>query len=542
MIHSEYIYTLFAINNLAFIWFAYKRLQTFLKYFQQEEYDNRRFIDWLIRNVALDKRLTPVVLLLGFVGTLKVIPGVYMVALSAAVFALYAWFEKPAHKVGKKPLVKTARARRLLWGALILMTLITGGLHHVFKDSLGGIWHAVYWIGVIQILPLFLMLANIVWWPFEAQGRKRYLAEARQKIADLQPTIIGITGSFGKTSTKHILGHVLGTFVPTLMTPGSVNTPLGNTRVIREKLTAEHKYFIVEMGAYGPGSIKRLCDLTPPSVGIVTAVGDAHYERFKNVETVAGAKHELVDAVFANKGHMILNGSLSIHPNFSQSMKGQWVYGPAKGDIGENFVGIREVETTRDGLKLVLRYKNKDYDVLCPLFGEQHAENIAAVFSTAVSLGFEPDRVVAALKTVPQIKHRLEVKKNPAQATEIDDAYNSNQAGFTGALRVLDVLVKRPGRRILITPGLVELGAKHDEVHKTLGELSARHTDVTVAVNGQRIPSFINAFKAANSKAQLVEVANFDEAKKWVQDNITTEDTYLLENDLPDLYEAPLKI
>src|ERR1700683_3694665 len=117
--------------------------------------------------------------------------------------------------------------------------------------------------------------------------------------------VIAVTGSYGKTSVKHILGHVLETAAPTLITPGSVNTAMGIARVIRERLQPHHRYFVVEMGAYGPGSIRRLCALTPPKMGIVTAIGMAHYERFKSLEAVAAAKFELAEAVAANGGKTI---------------------------------------------------------------------------------------------------------------------------------------------------------------------------------------------------------------------------------------------
>src|SRR6202050_4878731 len=120
--------------------------------------------------------------------------------------------------------------------------------------------------------------------------------------------VIAVTGSYGKTSVKHILGHVLETAAPTLITPGSVNTAMGIARVVRERLQPHHRYFVVEMGAYGPGSIRRLCALTPPKMGLVTAIGMAHYERFKTLETVAAAKFELAEAV-AEQGRTLLAGA-----------------------------------------------------------------------------------------------------------------------------------------------------------------------------------------------------------------------------------------
>src|SRR5206468_4274303 len=129
---------------------------------------------------------------------------------------------------------------------------------------------------------------------------------AHSKLQRLNPVVIGVTGSYGKTSVKHILGHVLETAGPTLITPGSVNTAMGIARVIRERLAPHHRYFVVEMGAYGIGSISRLCALTPPKIGIISAIGKAHYERFRSLEAVARAKFELAEAVRDNAGTIII--------------------------------------------------------------------------------------------------------------------------------------------------------------------------------------------------------------------------------------------
>ena len=155
-------------------------------------------------------------------------------------------------------------------------------------------------------VPFTLVLGNILMMPLESRTQRKFWTEAHTKLKRLRPMVIGITGSFGKTSVKHILGHILSMHARTLYTPGSVNTVMGNTRIIREQLKPGVRYFIAEMGAYGIGSIKRLCDLTPPDFGILTTIGEAHYERFKSLETVAQAKFELSEAVIAKDGKMIV--------------------------------------------------------------------------------------------------------------------------------------------------------------------------------------------------------------------------------------------
>ena len=120
-----------------------------------------------------------------------------------------------------------------------------------------------------RIFPLTLVAANAALQPYENYIQRGFWQEAYEHLNGVNPRIIGITGSFGKTSVKHILNHVLEVNAATLATPGSVNTSMGIARIVRERLTAQHRFFICEMGAYGPGSIRRLCKLARPNIGVL---------------------------------------------------------------------------------------------------------------------------------------------------------------------------------------------------------------------------------------------------------------------------------
>jgi hypothetical protein len=295
---------------LGFGVFALRRLLTYLHLFQQEEYDNRRFLAWLVTNRAWDQRLSLALLIVWLMQVLpphQTVPNWVFGGLAGAVCVVVTVFERDPRKTAKKRLAMTARAKRIYAVALALLAifavaaaLATGPLAQGI--SLRGIW---LWIVPVQLVPLALVGANLLLAPVEAKTQQRYWREAQEVLRDIDPMVIAITGSYGKTSVKHILGHILETAAPTLITPGSVNTAMGIARVIRERLRPHHRYFVVEMGAYGPGSIRRLCALTPPKMGIVTAIGVAHYERFKSLETVAEAKFELAEAVAENAGTIV---------------------------------------------------------------------------------------------------------------------------------------------------------------------------------------------------------------------------------------------
>ena len=342
------------------------------------------------------------------------------------------------------------------------------------------------------------------------------------------------------------------------MTPGSVNTIMGITRIIREQLSPHHKYFIVEMGAYGKGSIAALCELTPPDFGIITSIGHAHYERFKSLENVVCTKYELAEAVIKNHGKMIVHEK-TLKFEYSRNIRHKAMdsfiacgepHNPKKQPKNEqefsylapDDLRIISTEQTPKGLCIKIEFRQEKYSLRAPLFGIHHGHNIALAFACAMTLGMEAKDIKTALASTPQINHRLEVKRQIDGTIVIDDAYNSNPPGFRSALHVLGVLTEDNGRAILMTPGIVELGAAHDEVHKTLGELAAKICDVVIVINPDRIPTFIEGFNANNHGKVLKQFDRFEQAQEWMFKNKQQGDVILLENDLPDIYERVLKI
>lgn len=518
---------------VAFMGFALRRLVTYLHIFQQEEYDSRRFIIWLFEQRVFDRKVSAIFLVAGLLWFFG-LPPFLQTFLVVAPLALVAFVEKDPRKDSKKKLALTGRAKRILVTAFIL-SLGPGSL--LLLTDMPWIW-----IAAVQSLPFMLALSNIVLQPYEDIVQNRFWVEAHNKLISLSPTVIGITGSFGKTSVKHILAHILGSAAPTLATPGSVNTPMGISRIIRESLDERVKYFIVEMGAYGPGSIARLCKLAPPNHAIITAVGHAHYERFKSLEAVAQTKFELAQSALAREGKVIAHEKTIRFPASNEIYHAAQTSFVLCGAEGVVDVKVKDIKQKMEGLEIKLVWGEKNTTLKVPLFGIHHGMNVALAYAMAVTLGLEADDVRIALKSTPQIPHRLEVKQTPKGAMIIDDAYNSNPAGFYSALDLLDFIGAKK-RSILITPGMVELGKAHDEVHRQIGNYAASKCDVCIAVNPDRIPTFIEGFNAGNrTNSQLLQVDTFEEAQRWLAENMTADDVILLENDLPDLYERVPKL
>ncbi len=518
--------------------FALRRLLTYLHLFQQEEYDNRRFLVWIANHAAIDRRLS--ILLAGTAVAQLLAPAgevprwVFAVLIGVLCLAIAA-VERDPRKIAKKRLAMTARATRIYWIAAALL-----GCGAVAVALTSG--NAIFWIAPVQLVPLALVAANLLLTPFEAKTQRRYWDEAQKILRRHDPMVIAITGSYGKTSVKHILGHVLETAAPTLITPGSVNTAMGIARVVRERLQPHHRYLVVEMGAYGPGSIRRLCALTPPKMGIVTAIGMAHYERFKSLETVAEAKFELAEAVAAQGGTVIAAADTQ---KFDAPRRFAEAHPDALVTVGAEpsaAIAITALRQELDGIVVAVTWQGRDYELRAPLFGLHQGRNIALAFAAACTLGLAPEDVVASLRSTPQIAHRLEVKREASGATLIDDAYNSNPVGFASALELLDVLRQPGGRRILVTPGMVELGAVHEAEHEKIGRLAASHVDVLVAVAPHRVAPLADAFTAAAPEREVVSCAGFAEAQAWMAQNLAAADVVLLENDLPDLLERELRL
>lgn len=570
-----------AVMGTAVFLFAVARGAALMMFFQQEEYDNARFVDWFREKRAFDTTASLGLL----IATLW--SGVMQSDLSANVRDSLPWLvfgplivfaislaagaakSVAAQKDNKKPLVRTDRVNRILRTYyLLVLASVAGGItlaslaphgstYSVSYDASAAGWFdrlefmnlshdwrfAVFGllsIAIIQALPFIVILANKLLEPAEERVKAKFRNEAVEKFNRLAPKVVAITGSFGKTSTKHILAHILEAAAPTLATPGSVNTEMGITRVIREQLTPEHQYFIVEMGAYGPGSIARLCRLTPPDVALVTAVGAAHYERFKTLETVAKAKFEIAEAVFKKGGKAVVSTDGIPADLLSERMsaiEGDYIQVGGTGDIV-----LERYEITPDGLKIDVREQEDKQTLQVPLFGQHQAGNIVVAAATARALGLPWSAIKGALATVPQIRYRLEVSKSAEAPTIINDAYNSNPIGFAAALECMDVLVEAGGRRILVTPGMVELGAIHGQEHKRLGKLAAAHADVVCVVTPDRIPTFVKGLEAANDgRTTVMTFTTQDSAETWVKNNWKPADVVLFENNLPDLYEAEVR-
>jgi UDP-N-acetylmuramoyl-tripeptide--D-alanyl-D-alanine ligase len=539
---------------LSLLFFIHRRLLRYLQFFQQEEYNGTRFFAWLWHKKAFDTRGS-MVCGASLLSTLLQKSQDHSVAyvLGGALFVIMAGLENNPRRAGKLLLNMTDRVCRIyrlgffvLCIVLLAILLLEHWLFHY--ASTWGLWVSL--VILLQAIPLTLVLANIALLPAERRRQAGFVADARRILHDTHPTVIGITGSYGKTSTKMILNEMLSLAAPTFTLGRSINTVMGITREIRTRMKPGHRYAVIEMGAYQRGSVTQLCALTPPHAGIITAVGVMHLERFGSPENVFLAKSELAQAV-PQDGILVCNGDdpLTRRIAHENPKRQTLLYGL---DSQHHLdCCMTDIQTTDAGTTFIIHWKGKQYPGTTPLCGRPMLSNLLAAFTMACALGHAPRVMLAVVASMEPIANRLEKKRLtvqlPKQASEelsgrrvriveLRDAYNSNPVGFSAAI---DELEKAEGtRKILITPGMIELGERQYAENAIVAARAAAVCQLVIIVGETNE----QALRAGLRKGGLPEInihsfstreAAFCSLREGQQDG----DVVLIENDLPDLYE-----
>lgn len=516
------------ILSATFLFLACWRLLAYLRYFQQEGYDHLRFMRWVNVRSLTDPAFW-LAIASGFLFLVDTLLAVVLFSVGAVVLALVQ--PDPRH-TGKIPLRLTWRARRVLTVAVVFT--VAGFVLFIRVFVAGEVRAPLVAASMMfALLPLALLLADLALTPYERAVQRGYYREAVSQLNRVSPFVIGITGSYGKSSSKAMLAHLLQFDAPTLAATGSINTVMGVTRHIREDLVPGHRFLVVEMGAYAVGSIKRLCALTPPAAGLITAVGDMHLERFGSTETIVRAKSELAQAVPPG-GVLVVNADSPNALRIAKVSTDRRVFLYGEKSTETLATRLEDVHFSKQGTRFVLRTSDRSYDCFTPLLGRPIVLNLAGAFTLATAVGADPDVMVASFRTLKPVSNRLEVIED-AGVTWIRDAYNSNQIGFRAALEVAADLPAT--RRFLVTPGVIELGREQYAVNKALSRDAAAVCDFTVVVAETNRAAFLDGHREAAREDRLVMLANRTEAFKWLHEQLREGDIVILENDLPDLYE-----
>ncbi len=516
------------ILTAAFTYLAWRRLLAYLRYFQQEGYEQLRFLRWTNVRSLTDPAFW-VSIASAFLFLLDPLLAVVLFTVGAIVLGLV---QPDPRRSGKIPLRLTWRARRVFAVALIVAVTAFVLVMRLFMDA--EVRAPLVAASVMfAVLPLMLVVANAVLSPYERYTQRSYYADAVAQLGRVRPFVVGITGSYGKSSSKAMLAHILQFHAPTLAATGSINTVMGITRHIREDLVPGHRFMVVEMGAFGVGSIERLCTLTPPAAGLITAVGDMHLERFGSTDAIRQAKGELARAIPPG-GILVVNADSPNALRIAEESTGLRVLLYGERHPGTLQTRVEQMRFTKQGTHFVLQTADRAYSCFTPIVGRPIVLNLAGAFTLAVAVGADPDVAVASFRTLKPVANRLEVVED-AGITWIRDAYNSNQFGFRAALEVAGALPA--GRRFLVTPGVIELGPEQHSVNRALSREAAAICDTTVVVSETNRAAFVEGHREAGRDERLVGVANRAEAFRWLHEHLQDGDLVILENDLPDLYE-----
>ncbi len=509
---------------------------------QAEHYENARLRDWIKRRHERipGRELGFVLGLTAILAILSSISGpaallVGLLGMTSAALAL----KHTLTRKQIKPLVFTVRARRissitlvlLLLPAIIIGVLISGPVALVAA----GLFGALLIIGVPEIV----VAANVLDGPLRTIDERKFSSSARARLEEVSPTVIGITGSYGKTSTKQAVAAVANLSGPSYATPASYNSYLGVVRAINEGLSPAHRHFICEMGAYRRGDITELCQLTGPTIGIITAIGPAHLERFGTLDETQRVKGELAAALPAD-GLLIVNGDDPRCCSIAkQAQCPVWVYSVGNDDPATE-IEARELRISagRSEFDLCVRLPGAEgsWPVRSRLLGTHNVGNLLAAAAVGFRLGLCGVDIANRLATIKPIEHRLSVINNKAaNITVLDDSYNSNPVGAASALEVLAGFPAE--RRIMLTPGMVELGSREKEANQELGRRAAKVCDLVILAGGTRVHAIEHGLLSCGFDGEHIHLcADGPEAHKLVAKLSQPGDVILFENDLPDLY------
>lgn len=502
---------------ISYIYILYKSRHAY-HMLQLESYKNERYIKWIKNNKTIKiKELILIIpsVILFFNFKLGLIINIIWMLILELFRNKYT---------EKKPLVVTARIKRMYTTEILILILI-GMIINLYNNL-------SILLNILVIFSyIFILLINILNSPIENSIQLKYYKKAKNKIkSNKNLKVIGITGSYGKTSTKYIVGTILSQKYNTLITPESYNTTMGVVRTINEKLDNTHQVFVCEMGAKNIGDIKEICDLVEPEYGVLTAIGPQHLETFKTLENVRKTKMELVNSLpksgksFVNFEDENIKEIQFNSNNITFGLDKKCDYYATDIDINE--FGSNFIINMKDDRKINVKTK---------LLGVHNIVNIVGAVAVCDELGLSEEEIIAGIRFLKPVTHRLELKRNANGSIIIDDAYNSNVKGAKMALEVLGKFKNR--KRILITPGIVDLGEKVEEYNKKFGKQAAGNCDYIILVGEKQAkPIFEGIIEEGYNKEKIYIAKNLNDAINEMNRIIDSNTVVLFENDLPDNY------
>ena len=542
---------IFLLLSLIGLLLILKRAKYFLHMIQLEGYKNEQYIKWMENNSRVYSKKKKNTLLLGTIATfIYLISSIILINAKLSVYLPYIYFiiwtaimlmsiEKNIDEP-KKPLVLTNRAKRLYYTNIALNIITTVVIYFIYSLFTS---HFMLFLPIVIFMemllyyfqPLIMLLSNIIIKPVEKSINMHFYTMAQEKVKSMGSlNVVGITGSFGKTSTKFIIGTILSGKFKVLNTPESYNTPMGLSKVINNDLKEDHEIFVAEMGARNIGDIRELAELVSPKIGVITSIGPAHIETFKNIDNIMKTKYELIEEL-PTDGVAIFNyDNEHIKKLADKTFKEKILYGLE--DKESLDIYAEDIQVSEIGSTFMVKDKEGN-SIRCTtkLLGKHNIYNVLAGVSVARSMGMSFEEIKEGIEKIEPIPHRLNMINPGTGVIIIDDAFNSNPIGAKAALEVLSQF--KEGRKIIVTPGMIELGSMEVDANREFGVNIGKVCDYVILVGEKRTTPIYEGLMEVNyNKDNVFIVNNLDEASVQIQKIVKPKDVVLFENDLPDNY------
>lgn len=517
------IYFVYIIVVIAFV-------KECLHMFQQNRYEIVRFRQWQKQNVT---KTYPLYIMVSWF--LILITSLIFQSIQIKLFIVLTilglqginLLNKNKYQTIIKPLVYTNRVKRQIFTYIIIFILFITLTIFVREKYF-------VWIFLLFIFNLYQMhvisLVGIINYPLETLFKNRFVNKAQEKLRkNTQMVTIGITGSYGKTSSKNIINEILSKKYYCLVTPASYNTPLGISITLNNYLQPIHEVFICEMGADKIGEISELFNFVQPNIGVVTSIGQQHLATFKTQENIIYEKMQMVEKM-NDEGLVVLNKDEKYIREYPITSKAKQIW---YGIEHEADYMAKNIKYGKDGSTFEVEMENETYKFQTKLLGVHNIYNILAAIAIALHFKINISDIQQAVRQLSYVPNRLEIKKQKGY-TIIDNAFNSNPISSKMSL---DVLEKMPNQRICITPGLIDLGDQQDYYNKELGKYFKDRADVVILVGRKQTKAIYEGLEESGFNMKHVYVVNkvFDAFNTLAR--IKTQDCYvLLENDLPDAF------
>lgn len=510
-----------------FLGYLYIKIRKNVHILQQNFYnENGRYLKWGIKNIFKLFNIFDILFCLVNLGNIYY-ESIYLELINVFYLVLFIHNYIRLRNVKVKiPLKVTGRIKRIFAVLIIFYTLPL----FIYSNNR----YLCYFVYSLLItFDFFLVfLANTVLFPVEKGIFYYYKKKTIKKLNSCNNMIIiGITGSYGKTSSKNILYEVLSTKYKVIATPKNYNTMYGLMMTINNYLNKFDEIFIAEMGAFKLGSIKRLSRLIHPKYGIITNIGVAHLETFHTKENIQKGKFELVESLPSN-GVAILNmdDKYQVSYQIKNDVKVIWIGIDNK--LADVWASDIIIDDSGSRFKVKFKGDEKKYLFETKLLGNHNIYNILSAIALGNYMGLKVNELQFGVKMVSAIPHRLEIRKNN-DIVIIDDSYNSNPVGAKNAL---DILKMMNGIKIIVTPGMIELGNMENEENKNFGKYMSKIVDYVILIGKKMTKTIYEGLIEENYRKENIFILNDIQDAFKIINGIIGKKYVLLENDLPDIF------